>query len=141
MNNAFFVWKLQMKKFRFELQKAVNTPVNAISPVSRAHLLDILKRLQTLLRGQVVHVSDKSISACSVPEGIDFCKNLVARMIAVSNLRWLFTMQPYFHLCPQSVFKTLYIKKPYKFGDQSRLLYLSQTQPRLQDWNYLKIKL
>ncbi|XP_025092807.1 nucleoporin GLE1-like [Pomacea canaliculata] len=72
----------QMKKFRFELQKAVNTPVNAISPVSRAHLLDILKRLQTLLRGQVVHVSDKSISACSVPEGIDFCKNLVARMIA-----------------------------------------------------------
>lgn len=78
----------QMKKVRFDLQRAVNTPVNAISAVNSAHLRDKLMRLRCLLKGEMVEVIGKRVSAQAVPQGITFCKNLVAKMIAVSGF-WL----------------------------------------------------
>ncbi|XP_050410494.1 mRNA export factor GLE1 [Patella vulgata] len=76
-----FVNNPQMKKYKFELQKAVNTPINAISPESSSHLQDKLHRLTSLMSGQVVELSGKRISAKEAPEGILFCKNLAAKMI------------------------------------------------------------
>ncbi|XP_070204617.1 mRNA export factor GLE1-like [Littorina saxatilis] len=77
-----FVGDQQMKKVRFDLQRAVNTPVNAISAVNSAHLRDKLMRLRCLLKGEMVEVIGKRVSAQAVPQGITFCKNLVAKMIA-----------------------------------------------------------
>ncbi|KAK7480067.1 hypothetical protein BaRGS_00028704 [Batillaria attramentaria] len=77
-----FIGNQQMKKLRFDLQRAVNTPINAISPVSSAHLRDKLQRLRALLQGQTVEVSGKRVNPQDVPEGVLFCKNLVAKMIA-----------------------------------------------------------
>ena len=82
-----------MKKTRFDLQRAVNTPVNAISPVNSAHLCDKLLRLRSLLRGERVEVQGKQVTAQSVPQGITFCKNLVAKMIAVGHL----SLHAFFH--------------------------------------------
>ena len=75
----------QWKKMRFDLQKAVNTPVNTISPVSSDHLRDKLFRLRALLKGETVEVTGKRVNPQGAPQGVLFCKNLVARMIAVSD--------------------------------------------------------
>ncbi|XP_076472943.1 uncharacterized protein LOC143302244 [Babylonia areolata] len=76
-----FVSNQQMKKTRFDLQRAVNTPVNAISPVSSGHLQNKLLHLRSLLKGEMVEVLGKQVSAQATPHGIAFCKNLVAKMI------------------------------------------------------------
>ncbi|KAL8619084.1 hypothetical protein ACOMHN_019356 [Nucella lapillus] len=77
-----FINDQQQKKVRFDLQRAVNMPVNAISPVSSQHLRDKLLRLRSLLRGERVEVVGKQVSVSAVPQGLTFCKNLVAKMIA-----------------------------------------------------------
>lgn len=69
----------RLKKFRFECQKAVNIPVNAISPISADHLQDKLFRLSRLISGQPVEVGHGQVIASSHPEGIAFCKNLLAK--------------------------------------------------------------
>jgi nucleoporin GLE1 len=74
-----------MKKVRFDLQRAVNTPVNAISAVTSSHLLDKFMRLRLLLKGDSVEVTDKQVTAQAVPQGLSFCKNLTAKMLAVSD--------------------------------------------------------
>jgi nucleoporin GLE1 len=68
------------------LQKAVNIPVNAISPVSADHLQDKLLRLSRLISGQPVEVGHGQVIASSHPEGIAFCKNLLAKKFVVSML-------------------------------------------------------
>ncbi|XP_043191527.1 nucleoporin GLE1-like [Amphibalanus amphitrite] len=68
-----------LKKFKFDCQKAVNTPINAISPVSTAHLRDKLDKLRQLLRGQPVAVAGGQVSAASHPNGVAFCLDLVAK--------------------------------------------------------------
>ncbi|ESO97958.1 hypothetical protein LOTGIDRAFT_209149 [Lottia gigantea] len=78
-SNPYFPF--QLKKYKFELQKAVNTPINAISAEKSSHLQDKLQRLNLLLSGYTVESTGKRISAKEVPEGILFCKNLAARMI------------------------------------------------------------
>uniref|UniRef100_A0A0V0GAY6 mRNA export factor GLE1 n=1 Tax=Triatoma dimidiata TaxID=72491 RepID=A0A0V0GAY6_TRIDM len=70
-----------LKKYRSDCQKAVNLPVNAISPVSAAHLMDKLKKLSTLLQGQYVTVADKRVSASAHPLGLFYCMNLLAEKI------------------------------------------------------------
>ncbi|CAH1273773.1 GLE1 [Branchiostoma lanceolatum] len=69
----------QLKKYAFDLQKAVNTPLNAISSHSASHVTDKLGRLCRLLQGQQVEVSDKRVSATSHPLAIVYCKELLAR--------------------------------------------------------------
>jgi len=73
-----------LKKLKFDIQKAVNTPINAISAVSGEHLRDKLKRLLSLLAGQSVDVSGKSITVKTHDQAPLFCRNLIAKMIVVS---------------------------------------------------------
>jgi nucleoporin GLE1 len=69
----------RLKKFRFDCQKAVNIPVNAISPISADHLQDKLFKLSSVISGQPVKVGNDQVIAASHPEGIAFCKNLLAK--------------------------------------------------------------
>ncbi|XP_073982927.1 gle1 RNA export mediator [Rhodnius prolixus] len=76
-----FISDESLRKYRSDCQKAVNLPVNAISPVSAAHLMDKLKKLSTLLQGQYVTVADKRVSASNHPLGVFYCMNLLAEKI------------------------------------------------------------
>ncbi|KAI8749245.1 nucleoporin GLE1 [Biomphalaria glabrata] len=76
-----FIDNPQMKQYRFDLQRAVNTTINAISGISGAHLMDKLKKLHMLLSGQNLEVSGKYISIKNAPEALLFCQNLVAKML------------------------------------------------------------
>ncbi|EDS40460.1 nucleoporin GLE1 [Culex quinquefasciatus] len=58
-----------MKTYRFSCQKAINTPVNAISAVSREHFLDKFTKLDALLSGQQVRVGDQPVSINAHPLG------------------------------------------------------------------------
>ncbi|KAF4523214.1 hypothetical protein B566_EDAN011751 [Ephemera danica] len=71
----------KLKKFKFQCQMAVTTPLNAISAVSASHLRDKLKRLQSLLKGQPVELSNARVAASAHPLGILFCTNLLAQRI------------------------------------------------------------
>lgn len=68
-----------MKQFKFDCQKAVNTPVNAISPVSAAHLRDKLDKLRNLLKGHSVEVGGRRFSAAQQPGGLEYVADLLAR--------------------------------------------------------------
>ncbi|XP_078039527.1 gle1 RNA export mediator [Augochlora pura] len=70
-----FVQSASTKKFRFECQKAINIPVNAISGISRQHLYDKYERLNSLLKGE------SSPNVNQYPEGAAFCKNMLAKEI------------------------------------------------------------
>lgn len=63
---------------------SINTPLNAISAVNASHLKDKLQRLRAVLRGQIVEVGNNNVSANSHPNGIAYCKNLLAERIVVS---------------------------------------------------------
>jgi len=76
-----FIGNPQMKKYRFDLQRAVNTPINAISAVSGSFLREKLMMLHDLLSGKPVNVSGKRVQATEVPEAPLFCQNLVAKML------------------------------------------------------------
>lgn len=66
----------ETKTFRFECQKAINIPVNAISAMSREHLFDKYKKLRDLLTGKFAQD----------PRAEAFCKNTLAKKIVVSFL-------------------------------------------------------
>nr|CAG4650187.1 EOG090X0755 [Sida crystallina] len=68
-----------LKQFKFDCQKAVNTPVNAISPVSASHLRDKLDKLRNLLSGNSVEVGDRRFSATQQPGGLEYVADLLAR--------------------------------------------------------------
>ncbi|XP_050664141.1 mRNA export factor Gle1 [Leptidea sinapis] len=70
-----------LKKFRFDCQKAVNTPVNTLSSVSGSHMKKTLEKLANLLRGEKVQISDSYVSASQHPQGINYCTALLARKI------------------------------------------------------------
>lgn len=70
-----------MKKFRFDCQKAVNTPVNAISSLSGPHIREKFDKLYKLLKGERVLVADVHVSAAQHPQGLAYCTSLLARKI------------------------------------------------------------
>ncbi|XP_038207066.1 nucleoporin Gle1 [Zerene cesonia] len=70
-----------MKKFRFDCQKAVNTPVNTLSSVSGTHMKKTLEKLANLLRGERVQISDAYVSASQHPQGLYYCTALLAKKI------------------------------------------------------------
>ncbi|XP_076281180.1 gle1 RNA export mediator [Lasioglossum baleicum] len=72
---AEFLQSTSTKKFRFECQKAINIPVNAISGINRQHLYDKYERLHNLLIGQ------SSPNVNQYPQGTTFCKNVLAKKI------------------------------------------------------------
>nr|CAG4638479.1 EOG090X0755 [Cyclestheria hislopi] len=68
-----------LKQFKFHCQKAVSTPVNAISPVSPSHLRDKYDRLFNLLKGNPVEVGERRFVAAQQKGGLEFCADLLAR--------------------------------------------------------------
>lgn len=69
------------KQFRFDCAKAVNVPINAISPQSGQHLQDKLVKLVNLLRGNVIEVPPRRFKATQHPGGIEYCADLLARKL------------------------------------------------------------
>ncbi|GBP47007.1 Nucleoporin GLE1 [Eumeta japonica] len=69
------------KKFRFDCQKAVNTPVNAISSVNSMHMRDKYEKLSKLLRGERVQILDTYVTVSQHPQGLAYCTALLARKI------------------------------------------------------------
>lgn len=70
-----------LKKFRFDCQKAVNTPVNALSSVSSYHIKDKYEKLYKLLKGERVQVLDVYVTATQHPQGLAYCTALLAKKI------------------------------------------------------------
>ncbi|ELU04060.1 hypothetical protein CAPTEDRAFT_225594 [Capitella teleta] len=71
----------QLKNVRFDLQKGVNVPVNAVSGVSGPHLRDKLNKICTLLSGHPVDIGSKRITAQDHAGGVAYCKQLFAKKI------------------------------------------------------------
>jgi len=69
------------KPYKFNLQKAVNTPLNSLSGVSSKHLQDKVDKLVTLLSGGVVTVAEKPLSTESHPHARKFCLALAAKKL------------------------------------------------------------
>ena len=67
-----------LKKFRFECQKAINIPVNGISGINGMHLKDKYETLRSLIMGK------SSFNITQHPQGIPFCKDILAKKIVVS---------------------------------------------------------
>lgn len=74
-----------LKQYKFDLKKAVNIPINAISAVSAKHLLDKYDRLHNLLAGRSVIVGDAQIAATKHPQAIAFCMDLVAEKLVLQG--------------------------------------------------------
>ncbi|XP_049877819.1 mRNA export factor Gle1 [Pectinophora gossypiella] len=72
---------VNLKKFRFDCQKAVNTPINALSSVSGNHIRDKFDKLSKLLRGERVQVLDIYVTATQHPQGLYYCTALLAKKI------------------------------------------------------------
>ena len=72
----------QEKTFKFELQKAVTTPLNSISGVSSAHLQDKVDKLVALLSGEQVSQGGKTFSVNQHPHARGFCMALAAKKLA-----------------------------------------------------------
>ncbi len=72
-----------VKRFKFACQKAVSTPVNAVSATSSAHLRDKLDKLRSLLAGEAVEVGagGQRLSAAQHPLGVAFCMDVAARKL------------------------------------------------------------
>ncbi|XP_032683925.1 nucleoporin Gle1 isoform X2 [Odontomachus brunneus] len=70
-----FLQSPDTKKLRFECQKAINIPVNAIAGTSEQHLRDKYDRLQSLLTGR------STPNLIQHPQGTFFCKDHVAKKI------------------------------------------------------------
>lgn len=137
-----------LKKFRFDCQKAVNTPVNALSSVSTLHMKDKYDKLSKLLKGERVQVLDIYVTATQHPQGLAYCTALLAKKIvrqgdllvssnteaayplaAVAVALWAQfphfgkLVEAYFHrLCPYLVPMLL----PQKEGQSDKEFYLSR---------------
>lgn len=74
-----------LKQFRFHCQKAINVPLNAISDVSRDHLMDKFNKLAGLLNGHPVDAGGGvQISASAHPLAIRYCTLLMAKQFVVN---------------------------------------------------------
>lgn len=139
---------VNLKKFRFDCQKAVNTPVNALSSVSGMHIRDKYDKLSKLLKGERVQVLDTYVTATQHPQGLAYCTALLAKKIvrqgdllvssnpeaafplaAITATLWAQfpdfgrLLEAYFHkLCPYLVPMFL----PQKEGQTDKEFYLSR---------------
>lgn len=80
-----------VKKYRFDLQKAVNTTVNSISANSGEGIREKISRLKQLLGGQPVDVMGKAVNTQQHPEARLFCCNLLAKKLVVWNLLFIWS--------------------------------------------------
>jgi len=78
-----FLCDLQLKQYRFDLQIAINTTLNAIQADSGSNLQEKFLILNRLLSGEVVEVSGKKVSTRGHAAGNVFVRDLLARQFAV----------------------------------------------------------
>lgn len=71
----------RLKQYRFDLKKAINIPINAISAVNAKHLLDKYDRLHNLLAGKPVIAGETQIIATKHPQALAYCMDLVAEKL------------------------------------------------------------
>lgn len=76
------------KKYRFELQKAINITVNSISANSGEGLIEKIGRLRTLIGGQSVDVMGKPVNTAEHPEAKLYCCNLLAKKLVVCQKQY-----------------------------------------------------
>ncbi len=129
-----------LKSFRFACQRAVNTPVNAISAASSAHLKDKLVKLKTLLSGgQAPLFGDKTVCASGHPLGIPFCKNLLAKQF-VNQGAEVVSSKPDYAFSMAAVLTAIWVEFP-DFGDlflahlYEACPYLVPCQINLEDYD------
>ena len=72
-----------LKKYRFDLQKAITMTVNSISANSGEDLRGKISRLQRLIRGDTIDVMGKSLSIRNHPSAKMYCCNLLAKKLVV----------------------------------------------------------
>merc|ERR1719348_949366 len=72
----------QEKQFKFDLQRAVNTPLNSLSGVSSAHLQDKVDKLVLLLSGGQVPVGERTVCVTQHKHARSFCLGLAAKKLA-----------------------------------------------------------
>ena len=70
------------KQFKFDLQRAVNTPLNSLSGVSSAHLQDKVDKLVQLLSGAQVTVGERTVTVTQHQHARSFCLGLAAKKLA-----------------------------------------------------------
>lgn len=104
-----FLQSAATKKFRFECQKAINIPVNAISGINAEHLRDKYEKLQSLLIGK----SWPNVK--QYPQGEAFCKNILAKKI-ISQGETLVSSKPKMAFPIAAVVVALWNEYP-DFGD------------------------
>ncbi|XP_072018394.1 uncharacterized protein [Amphiura filiformis] len=72
----------EVKNFRTDIMKAVNTPINVISVQSARQLLDQLQRLSKLLAGERVEISGgRQVSIAALPSAKAYCLEALARKL------------------------------------------------------------
>ena len=76
-----------VKKYRFQLQKAVTMTVNSISANSGEDLRDKISRLQRLLRGDTIEAVGRPLSIRNHPAAKMYSCNLLAKKLVVSYKR------------------------------------------------------
>ena len=116
------------KDFKFTCQKAVTTPLNAISDVTAEHLKDKLTKLIALTNGQPVQVTESTrFQATSMPELI-YAKNLLAKKL-ISHGEEVVPAKKRNAFVAASLIATIWSKNP-DFG-QILLAYLFEACPFL----------
>ncbi|XP_028396330.1 nucleoporin GLE1-like [Dendronephthya gigantea] len=80
-----FISDSTQTKYKFDLQKAVNTPINALSAHSPSQLNDKILRLVKLLSGGNVEVGGKRVNCKNHPSAMIYCKDLVAKKLVMQG--------------------------------------------------------
>ena len=68
-----FISDPKQTKYKFDLQKAVNIPINALSAHSPSHLNDKIRRLVLLLSGSDVEVGGRRVNCKAHPSAMVIC--------------------------------------------------------------------
>ena len=76
----------RIKKYRFDLQKAINIPMNSISASSGEDLLEKIVRLKKLFGGEPVTVMGSTLTIKDHPEAKFYCYNLFAKKLVVRKI-------------------------------------------------------
>jgi len=73
----------KVKKYRFDLQKAINITINSISANSGEGLTEKITHLRALMEGRQVSVMGKQVDIGQHPEARLYCCNLLALKLVV----------------------------------------------------------
>uniref|UniRef100_A0A1B6FDP1 mRNA export factor GLE1 n=1 Tax=Cuerna arida TaxID=1464854 RepID=A0A1B6FDP1_9HEMI len=105
-----------LKQFRFDCQKVVNVPVNAISPLDDLHLEDKLYKLTRMLKGEAVPCAGNTLFLpTGHPLGVLYCMNLLAKKF-VKQGEHVVSSKPEAAFAIAAVIVALWVNFP-QFGD------------------------